>query len=440
MSSNKPTKSETVAAQKTPAPASRVADVMHTIKLQDMIVHKYSEGDALIRKAHKVAYDLILQDLRPGEYVRTKKLGVFQVFFPSLTPEAGQLRCAVMADQIFRAIKAINPTYQEIAAADEAPQVPHPAPPQSRQAPNQAVRAKPRVSPRVAAPLDPHAEDMRRQASEAVKLMAGGSHMKLEELLAQAGQRFSPDQFDAAYHPMWMQAKGHVNAYRLTLRHRDAQLALNGDLPNSMADVAGILRAKKAVETLQGDGTPAIIVVPIQFATLETVRLRPALIEALASCSDLFSKYLVCDLMMPPGEISRFRLREFARYLLGRCRTFCARVTLDTPDLEAFAEAGFHAVGIDWMAYPWPERLLLPALEAFAERASACGLNTYLHRVQTRSGIIAAVGSGYSYIDGPAIHAPLRAPMGVRPYGFGHIYRNMLTPLAAASEGAAAVK
>ena len=60
---------------------------VHTIELTDLIVHKYSEADALFKKADKVAQGVITNELRGDEAMRCTRPGAYRLLFPKLTPE-----------------------------------------------------------------------------------------------------------------------------------------------------------------------------------------------------------------------------------------------------------------------------------------------------------------------------------------------------------------
>jgi hypothetical protein len=83
---------------------------VHVFDLDDLIVHNYSERDTLLKKADKLARSIINDELREGEGMRSPKPGHYLFFFPKLTPEAGALRSSVLAAQISREVRKINPT------------------------------------------------------------------------------------------------------------------------------------------------------------------------------------------------------------------------------------------------------------------------------------------------------------------------------------------
>src|SRR5579871_5481998 len=83
---------------------------VHAIELEHLIVHKYEEHETLFRKADSLARKLIEQELRPGESLRVLGPGSYRLLLPKLMPEAGALRCSVIAEQVAREIRALNPT------------------------------------------------------------------------------------------------------------------------------------------------------------------------------------------------------------------------------------------------------------------------------------------------------------------------------------------
>ena len=79
------------------AAGAKIEAHLHSIELEDLIVHRYSEHDALFKRADKMARKLIEQELRDGEGMRVIKPGSYQVFFPKMKPDAGALTFAVNA-------------------------------------------------------------------------------------------------------------------------------------------------------------------------------------------------------------------------------------------------------------------------------------------------------------------------------------------------------
>src|SRR4051812_38167186 len=81
---------------------------VHLIDIEKLIIHKYPEPAALLRKADKISRDIINAELRPGEALKVSRPGRYHLLLPKLLPAAGALRASVILEQLFRAISDLN--------------------------------------------------------------------------------------------------------------------------------------------------------------------------------------------------------------------------------------------------------------------------------------------------------------------------------------------
>jgi hypothetical protein len=262
---------------------------------------------------------------------------------------------------------------------------------------------------------------MRRQATEAMKLMSGPAALRLEELLVQQSGVLTPEQVVFEYHPVWTVAKKHLTGYRLA-PVLAAPAAGESSLTNGIVDVFGISRVHEVLSQLLEAGSPAAMMIPIHFSSLESPRLRSAVIEALATHTEMFRRYLVCDIIAVPKDASRFRLREATAYLKGRCRSMSLRLDLEEPVFDLVAELTGVPVGVHCADVAASEARVMRALERFADQAGRRGWQTYVSALNSRPALLAAIGAGFTYIDGPAVHKPVPSPVGMQRFDMLDLY------------------
>jgi hypothetical protein len=413
-------------AQTTEPKKSRAAEFTHTIIIDDLIVHKFTESEALKRKAHKVAEELIQNELRPGEFMRSPRQGKFQLVFPKLTPEAGDLRCAVLTDLVFREIKKINPAAKEIATIRE--ESVEPPPPKATFASPSSRPSSPASGAARASSGDPHDAEMKRLANDALRHMAGNVPWRLEELVARQSSFLGSDALKLRYHPIWSVPKKHVTGYRVETGRIEVGVA-DPNFTVGVADILSVVQTGQCLRRMIGNSEVSIIVVPIHFSTLDSSQLRAPLLEALAEGAETFRHYLVCNVINIPKDASRFRLREIIGYLKGRCRHVSARVTLDNLDLDTYASLGYSPIGLNWRDHVLSEQRLMNYVSHLAESAHKLGVATYVSDINSRSGVLCAIASGISHIDGAALHKPFESPLGIRRFELADLYGHELTTL-----------
>src|SRR5579883_1823041 len=197
-----------------PVPKVRKKRKAHYIDVVDLIVHKYDEADVIFRKASALAHEIIISELRNGEMMRALRPGLFELFFPALRPEARELRTSVIAERIAREIRKINPG--SIALDDNA----------SAMIDRREARAIARLPTQPSALTRKDAQpvryidkrgvpdegEMRRQATQALDLMAPVNRMRLEELLSRDGLSRSVSA-PMKFIPVWSAKQDIVTAY-----------------------------------------------------------------------------------------------------------------------------------------------------------------------------------------------------------------------------------
>lgn len=203
---------------------------IHRIVLKDLVIHKYFEEELLMRRADQIAQDVIKADLRDGEYFRQVKHGMYVLYLPKLTPDAGDLRTSVIADRISRELRLIHPG--SIALPDMADAMSTRRAAHLRDASHRfnSIDARSEHEGRSLKSAPADAKEHRRLATEALRLMSPGYRLRLEELLtaADVGSQTPIARFE----PVWDVDRAIVTAFRCVLDERPRQrCAVNAPLP-----------------------------------------------------------------------------------------------------------------------------------------------------------------------------------------------------------------
>jgi hypothetical protein len=406
----------------------------HKIDIAGLIIHKYPEPAALLKKADKISREIIHSELREGELLRVDRPGQYTLILPKLLPEAGALRTSVIAEQLARAIADLNPAKKSIAdkdaAADrgrdrhsaKAPETPAKVGPKP-------LPPKPSVQTRLVNPnAVPSDDERRRAATQAIELMSSHATTKAEELFALPAGRGLVADTTPRYQPVWNAKKAVISAYRISLMEKGSDVSAaklttaygleSLDAANALIDAAKYRAACEAIAQLAAAGEQALIIVPVSFSTVDHSRYIGAFLDAgiLPSHYGLNSRdRVVFEIVNFPSSVSRYRLREAAAYLRGRCRgmNLCFGGDWAAASFSEYRELGISAVGLDASAIYLPEQRLMKSIDEFTARCDVAGLIAYARDVNRFSTLASAIAAGMTYLSGPAFAPYLSSPHGV---------------------------
>jgi EAL domain-containing protein (putative c-di-GMP-specific phosphodiesterase class I) len=364
----------------------------HVISISDLVIHKYAEEQLLHKKADSLVLSIIHQDLRPGEYVRRAKRGVYHVYMPLLRDDVAALRCAVLTEKAYRAVRELNPAAKA-----------HP------RASNDQMQA-PRRLRSDGGPSTISNDDLakRMKANQAVELMTAVC-LSRAELLASPLAKFLAEKAQVLFQPVFFADNnmivGHsaelmwkglpLNAASAELKH----FGRSDDEVTATQDIFVYTRAleflaKKAAES----SAPSMLICPVRLSTIQRSRYRAAYLEA--PVPEIARQLLVLKVQTFTQPFSRVKVFDSAAYLRARARVLVADVGYGTDDMSQFKEAGFQSVGIDVRNHLGGRTAFLNHAEGLAARAKKAGLRTHIMGIENKDLVGTAIASGYSYIGG----------------------------------------
>lgn len=382
---------------------------LHSIEIEELIVHRYSEHEALLKKADKIAREIIERNLREGEASRALKPGSYQLYFPKLTPDAGALRCAVIAEEVYREVRRVNPAS---AAIDSKCQ-------------EDSAASANRTGPAHDTD-DVRAENARRAAANrAMARMAEPGGTK-EEIDLTASDVDVLAALELVYQPVWHTKNNLITAYKCAPRSKGRDLssweahqllgASTLEVSNAKIDAHVYEHSLKAVQYLLAQGLKALLIVPIHFSTVDRLRFIGSFLDAGRASHEGAKALIVFELIDLPADLTKFRLREPVGYLRTRARALMARPGFEQADLEMYKEFGFHGVSVDLNDYDWMESQFIKGFEQFAINAENAKLQSFVHGISSSSLAVGAVAAGITYMDGDAISDPVTTPARIRPF------------------------
>jgi hypothetical protein len=392
----------------------------HVIDIEKLIVHKYDAREALLKKADKIAREIIHSELRPGEFLRALKPGHYQLVLPKMRHDAGALRTAVITAKLYRAIRTLNPTVKTVIDHPRGPATPTPKPVAAPRRGGTSFLSKSRPDQ----PEDDNQEEMRRAASQALERMSSGLQTKAEELFTQPGARLLLNDIQVKFQPVWNAKKSLISSYAPVVVHRqgetDASILTTVynlssiEVTHAILDAACYKSACAALTELMQRGEQAAILLPVHFSTVDHSRFIGAYLDAGAAHQDLSREFISFELCDLPNGLSRYRLREAVAYLRGRSRAISASLGPNwaSQSLALFKEMGIFAVGIAPAGMAPGEQRIMATLEAFASKCDAAGVMAYCLETHTLSLLSCAIGAGFGFVGGRAVGPALDGPLG----------------------------
>jgi len=188
-------------------------------------------------------------------------------------------------------------------------------------------------------------------------------------------------------------------------------------------DLAMAERVLVELDAMHSDGRQLLITLPVHFESLSTAGHRGHYVQMLATrLTPAIGQFLVIELVGLPDGIVTSRLLEMVTTLMKCSRAVVARLRVDENNVSSFQTAGLRAVGCDLSGHSLSESALLQHMNRFNRNAARAKLRTYVRGVRTISLAAAAVGAGFSFIDGDIIASAVKRPECAVEFGLQDMY------------------
>jgi hypothetical protein len=236
------------------------------------------------------------------------------------------------------------------------------------------------------------------------------------------------------YRPSWDPGRGIIAAYLCvpmlpevpgSTRRAQAATVLQDDAPAlEKLDFTTLTHAIGVVEGLVREKRRLLITVPIRFETLCAAAHRRRYIEILRTrLSPEAASLLVIELVSVPDGVPEARLIEISSPLRAHARAVIAQLRPDITDFSQFAAARIAAAGCDLSEQSGSELALMQQMARFGKGAAKAGVATYLRGISSLSLAAAALGAGFSHVDGDAVAAIVDQPRGVVQFSLLDLYK-----------------
>lgn len=364
--------------------------------------------ERVAERADLIARKAIERRLLPGDVYQAWHSGNYIIVFSTLGPEQAQAKCALIADEIVKALLGEEGgDYLEVKTAvvqvdggldfQDIPAIEHLLSlPELTDTPSQTPTSN--IQP---------------------------SSLQLGKL---ANTRF-------AYRPMWDPSRSVISAYicQPVLPSPEggdpilAETAIAGD-PDAriLLDWLMLARCKHDLREMVTKQRRLLLVLSVHFDTLASASRRRHYVTELEELSPEERKLLLIEVVGAPQGVLHARLVELILPLKPYCRAVMLQMRIETLDFAQARGCGALAVGADLSAHPGPELTIMQQMSRFQRGAEKAELVAYAHGIRSVSLAAAALGAGYFSIDGDAISKLIDRPEGILEFKLLDIYRPMV--------------
>ncbi len=395
---------------------SAILGRLHFLNLEELIVRRGEGKKTRLKKAENLILSIIGQNLKEGETYVRPEVEVIWFLFPSLTREAGDLKCAAIADQIARALTEDDPIFSDLKSERTVQQIDRQTWIARKKEKSSGSQPAATGRPAMARPQR-SARIPRRESSSTF------SDMYTDSLLAS---------ISVGYQAIWNVRSKLITSYAAVPRRRYSDGAtVTGKwimgTDTGFAPVAALdsLVQRKSVAELRGlmkTGRQTILVLPVHFSTVDNQSLFMPYSQELAGLSPDERKHVVFEVLHAPDALPGFRAKDIMARLHPLARAVLVQVSPDSTRIRFWAEDGAHAVGFATEEERLPEKILMEKMNAFVARAEEAGIHACAHGVTTPSLAMAAVAAGFRYVGGAAILPESAALKPIEPFECRNIF------------------
>ncbi|RUT31349.1 hypothetical protein EMQ25_10890 [Arsenicitalea aurantiaca] len=176
-------------------------------------------------------------------------------------------------------------------------------------------------------------------------------------------------------------------------------------------DCLVLTRALEALHRIvrqKGGGT--ILVVPVSYGTLANPSYQKEYVRLLGMIPEAYRKLVVLEICALPTGATRRRANLMVLTLRPFVKWIAIEVGTPAQQAEFSGLDGVWAFSLNLAGATVSEPGLAARLRAFVQQASASQMSTLAHNANSMGLAVLASEAGFTYIDGPAIHAAMATP------------------------------
>lgn len=386
---------------------------------------------ALSDKVHMVAQNTISKHLLRGDAFERYGDDGYLVLFATLGPDEAEFKSRIIAKELAGHLlgeggaNAINVstlcTTVSLGALTGAGQI------------AALVEAMTRASP----PREPNADAL------AAAGLAAAARPKPANPFGQAGEG-TENSFEGhahAYSPVWDLTQKTLLRFRASLCGAPPSPETDSVLESEFLrrDLILIRRVIEDLRALLEGGRRLPITIPVHHASLGSGSHRTRLFRAFAEAPPLLRKLITVEFCFPHDDFWTYPCETFLEMARPLGMGWSALIALERPRSIPPGRSWLSGVGsaISGEARTGAENLRL--MTDFGQRSRTLNLECTLYGMSSRALVLGAVGAGFRYLSGPAIHPDVPSIANALRFEPLDLYRDMVrrspAPGAASASG-----
>lgn len=209
----------------------------------------------------------------------------------------------------------------------------------------------------------------------------------------------------------------------LTAKGEDIRAEANTELLFNL-DLLCVEKVSQEHRRLLKIRRPAILSIQVHFSTLANKAQREILVERAKQMPAGAHNRTIFEVLSLPEGIPDSRLSELIWPLKPISRSIIGCFSLHRRHFLGYHAAGLHAVGYDLSIELGSEKSINREMDQFVASANKMSLKTYVHGIRSSSLNMAAISSGFDYLDGQSLAAATDEVSGVTPLSLYDLYRH----------------
>jgi hypothetical protein len=192
------------------------------------------------------------------------------------------------------------------------------------------------------------------------------------------------------------------------------------------ADLALIRAVSRDVRGLADCGRRLPVTLAVRHTSLSSGNQQTQLHQALAALPVELRKFITVEICFPPGESWTYACKAFLERTRPLGLGWSALVDLERPQAILQVGAWLRSVGASLSSDTRTESESLRLMATFGARTRELGLECAAYGLASRSLVLGAIGAGFRFLSGPAIHADVSSPAKAVRFNPLDLYRDLV--------------
>ena len=230
----------------------------------------------------------------------------------------------------------------------------------------------------------------------------------------------------ASYTPVWNVPKNYLTGFiakpcALTLDPKESSfIKMKADV-----DIGLLVLAGAELNAMLSTGNKIVLIVPVSLSTLDRHPSRNLFIQYCRNISPEIRSLMVLKIQDIHPDTPIYKLQDLLREPSGLMRSLIISTDLRQKRYEAPAGCHIHAFSASLTDAPVSEKKSFGLLDGFAAMIQSVNHASMIEDIPNRPLLCAAIGSGLTYVSGPAVQSAQDTLDMIRPFDLADVYRTL---------------